>query len=164
MASINKVILVGNLGADPEARELGENSILTNMSLATTRRYKNRDGEYVDETEWHRVVFFGRTAEVARDYLKKGSQAYVEGRFRTRRYTDKEGVERFTTEIVGETLQLLDRREQGNGEGFQQAQARAQRQPAQSSQRQPQSQPQQAQQRQSYRGGNVYDLEEDAPF
>ena len=147
MASINKVILVGNLGADPDARELGENSILTNMSLATTRRYKNRDGEYVDETEWHRIVFFGRTAEVARDYLKKGSQAYVEGRLRTRRYTDKEGVERFATEIVGETLQLLDRREKTDGEGFQQAQqARA-----------PRPQAQQSQARQSYRGGNVYD-------
>lgn len=159
MASINKVILVGNLGADPEARELGENSILTNMSLATTRRYKNRDGEYVDETEWHRVVFFGRTAEVARDYLKKGSQAYVEGRLRTRRYSDKEGVERFTTEIVGETLQLLDRREKADGDGFQQAQqARAPRPQA------TRQQAQQAQPRQSFRGGNVYDLQEDAPF
>lgn len=146
MASINKVILIGHLGRDPEARELGENSILTSLSLATTRRYKGRDGEYVDETEWHRVVFFGRTAEVARDYLKKGSQAYVEGRIHTRKYTDKDGTERSVTEIVGETLQLLDRRE-SNGDGFQQAQARSPSHQAQKSQ--PKS---------------VADLEEDSPF
>ncbi len=132
MASINKVILVGNLGRDPETREIGDNSVLTSMSLATTRRYKNRDGENVDETEWHRIVFFGRTAEIARDFLKKGSQAYVEGRLRTRRYQDKDGIERYVTEIVGETLQLLDRRnadQQSVSDGFTSA-PRARTQPA----------------------------------
>ncbi len=111
MASVNKVILVGNLGRDPEKVEFGSNGgVLCNLSLATSRRYNDRNGQQVEETEWHRVVLFGRTAEIAVQYLRKGSQAYIEGRIRTRKYTDKEGIERYSTEIVGETLQLLDRR------------------------------------------------------
>ena len=111
MASVNKVILVGNLGRAPESVNFGtDGGILCNLSLATSRRYKDRTGQQVEETEWHRVVLFGRTAEIAVQYLDKGSQVYIEGRIRTRKYTDKEGVERFATEIVGETMQLLDRR------------------------------------------------------
>lgn len=111
MASINKVILVGNLGRDPEVRYSadGANSV-TVLNLATTRRYRNQAGETINETEWHRVTLFSRLAEIAKEYARKGSLIYVEGRLRTRRYTGKDGIERFTTEIIGETLQLLDRR------------------------------------------------------
>ncbi len=111
MASINKVILIGNLGRDPEVRYSadGANSV-TVLNLATTRRYRNQAGETINETEWHRVTLFSRLAEIAKEYARKGSLIYVEGRLRTRRYTGKDGIERFTTEIIGETLQLLDRR------------------------------------------------------
>lgn len=108
MASVNKVILLGNLGADPDVRYTpdGGTAICT-LSLATSRRYKNRDGQFTEETEWHRVVLFGRTAEIARDYLKKGRSVYVEGRLRTRKWTDQNGNDRWTTEVVCENMQLL---------------------------------------------------------
>lgn len=115
MASINKVILIGNLGRDPEVRTTTSGSIFTTLRLATSRRYKGQDGNYTSETEWHSVILFGRTAEVARDYLKKGSSCYIEGRLRTRKYQDKQGIERWLTEIIGETLQLLGRNESGDG-------------------------------------------------
>ncbi len=108
MASVNKVILIGNLGRDPEIRYTAEGgTAICNIVIATSRRYKNSQGELQEETEWHRIVFFGRQAEVAQQYLHKGSPVYIEGRLRTRRYTDKEGVERYATEIVCETMQLL---------------------------------------------------------
>ena len=112
MASINKVIIIGNLGRDPETRYLTDGSTpVTTLSVATTRRVRAQDGQtFNEETEWHRIVFFGRTAEVAKDYLHKGSSCYVEGRLRTRKYTGKDGIERYATDIIGETLQLLDRR------------------------------------------------------
>ncbi len=116
MASVNKVIIVGNLGRDPEIREF-QNGLIANLAIATSRRYNSKDGTPVTETEWHRVTFFGRTAEICRDYLKKGSQAYVEGRLRTRKYQAQDGTDRYTTEIVGETLQLLDRRGDARPEG-----------------------------------------------
>lgn len=106
MASVNKVILVGNLGKDPDVRDANE-VVIANLSLATTRRYRRGD-ETVDETEWHRVVFFGRLGEIAQQYLRKGSSIYVEGRLRTRKY-EKDGVEHYTTEIIGEQLQMLNR-------------------------------------------------------
>jgi single-strand DNA-binding protein len=110
MASVNKVILLGNLGRDPETRFATEGgSQITSLSLATSRNYKNMKGERVEETEWHRVVFFGRQAEIASQYLRKGSSVYVEGRLRTRKY-EKDGVTHWTTEIIGETLQLLGSR------------------------------------------------------
>jgi single-strand DNA-binding protein len=111
MASINKVILIGNLGKDPEVRYTPDNSAITNITLATTYTWKDRQtGDKKEETEWHRVAFFGRLAEVAGEYLKKGSPVYVEGRLRTRTWQDKEGKDRYTTEIVAETMQMLGSR------------------------------------------------------
>lgn len=108
MASVNKVILVGNLGADPETRYLPSGDAVTNVRLATTDRFKDKaSGDMKEMTEWHRVAFFGRLAEVAGEYLKKGSSVYVEGRIRTRKWTDQSGQERYSTEIVGEQMQML---------------------------------------------------------
>ncbi|HEX5613442.1 MAG TPA: single-stranded DNA-binding protein [Burkholderiales bacterium] len=111
MASVNKVILVGNLGADPETRYQPSGDAITNIRVATTDRWKDKaSGEMKEATEWHRVAFFGRLAEVAGEYLKKGSQVYIEGRIRTRKYQDKEGVERYSTEIIGDRMQMLGSR------------------------------------------------------
>lgn len=108
---INKVILVGNLGRDPEEHTASSGNIVTQLSLATSRRVKQTDGSYGDEVEWHRVVCFGKTAEIARDYLSKGRQIYVEGRLRTRKYADKQGVERWVTEVICEQLKMLGRKD-----------------------------------------------------
>ena len=117
MASINKVILVGNLGRDPETRYMPEGGAVTNVSIATTDTWKDKtSGEKKEATEWHRVVFFNRLAEIAGEYLKKGSQVYVEGRLRTRKWQDKEGLDKYTTEIVCDTMQMLGGR-QGMGGG-----------------------------------------------
>src|SRR5207248_4086167 len=116
MASVNKVIIVGNLGADPETRYTPSGDAVTNIRLATTDRWKDKaSGEMKEATEWHRIAFFGRLAEVAGEYLKKGSQVYVEGRLRTRKWQDKEGQDRYTTEIVADTMQMLGSRA-GSGE------------------------------------------------
>jgi single-strand DNA-binding protein len=118
MASVNKVILVGNLGRDPEVRYTPNGSAVCNLGLATTRNWKNKDsGERQEETEWHRVVLFDRLAEIAGEYLKKGRSVYIEGRLRTRKWTDKDGVEKYTTEIYAEQMQLLGGREGGGGGG-----------------------------------------------
>lgn len=108
MASVNKVILVGRLGKDIDLRQTGAGSSIANMTLATDRRYKDGQGNAQTETEWHSVVFFGKTAEIASQYLHKGSSVYIEGRLHTRKYTDKQGIERYATDIIGETLQFLD--------------------------------------------------------
>lgn len=114
MASVNKVILIGNLGRDPEVRYSASGAAIANLNLATTRRWKDRDtNEWKDETEWHRVALFGRLAEVAGEYLKKGSSVYIEGRLQTRKWQDKEGQDRYTTEIVGEIMQMLGGRDSG---------------------------------------------------
>lgn len=116
MASVNKVILVGNLGADPETRYLPSGDPVTNLRLATTDTWKDKtSGEKKEATEWHRVVLFRRLAEVAGQYLKKGSQVYIEGRIRTRKWQDKDGQERYTTEIEAEEMKMLGSR-QGQGE------------------------------------------------
>lgn len=115
MASVNKVILVGNLGRDPEMRYLPSGEAVANLAIATTDKFKNKQGEMVEQTEWHRVSFFGRTAEVCGQYLKKGSQVYVEGSVRTRKYTDKEGVEKYATEIRGDRMQMLGSKGGGGG-------------------------------------------------
>src|SRR2546427_8056080 len=115
MASVNKVIIVGNLGADPETRYTPSGDAVTNIRVATTDRWKDKaSGEMKEATEWHRIAFFGRLAEVAGEYLKKGSQVYVEGSLRTRKWQDKEGKERTTTEIVADRMQMLGSR-QGAG-------------------------------------------------
>jgi len=117
MASINKVILIGNLGRDPEVRYAPSGSAICNITLATSRNWKNKDtGERQEDTEWHRVVFFDRLAEIAGEYLKKGRPVYVEGHLKTRKWTDKEGVEKYTTEIIADQMQLLGGRE-GMGGG-----------------------------------------------
>ena len=114
MASVNKVILIGNLGRDPEVRYTPNGSAVCNVSLATTRNWKSKDsGERQEETEWHRVVFFDRLVEIAGEYLKKGRPVYVEGRLKTRKWTDKDGVEKYTTEIFADQMQLLGGREEG---------------------------------------------------
>src|SRR5262245_39339093 len=126
MASINKVILIGNLGRDPEVRYMPEGGAVTNISIATTDTWKDKSGEKQERTEWHRVAFFGRLAEIAGEYLKKGSQVYVEGRLQTRKWQDKEGQERYTTEIVASEMRMLGRREGAGGEPM----ARESREPA----------------------------------
>lgn len=111
MASINKVILVGNLGADPEVRYTASGDPVCTLSVATSEKFKNRDGELQTTTEWHKVVLFRRLAEIAKQYLRKGSSAYFEGQLKTRKWTDKNGLERYTTEIDVNELQLLDRQD-----------------------------------------------------
>ena len=108
---INKVIVVGNLGADPDSRSMPNGNAVTNISVATSESWNDKEtGEKQEKTEWHRVVFFGRLAEIASDYLKKGSQVYVEGKLQTRKWEDKEGNERWTTEIVANQMQMLGER------------------------------------------------------
>ncbi|MDO9636721.1 MAG: single-stranded DNA-binding protein [Thiobacillus sp.] len=115
MASVNKVILIGNLGRDPEMRYMPSGEAIANLAIATSRKYKNKAGEMVEETEWHRVTFFGKLAEIAGQYLKKGRSVYVEGRIKTDKYTDKEGVEKYATEIRGDRMQMLGSKGGGGG-------------------------------------------------
>ena len=114
MASVNKVILIGNLGRDPETRYMPDGGAITNISVATTEAWKDKNGEKQEKTEWHRVAFFGKLAEIAGEYLKKGSQVYVEGRLQTRKWQDKDGADKYTTEIVANAMQMLGSR-QGMG-------------------------------------------------
>ena len=112
MASVNKVILVGNLGKDPETRYTPDGAAITNITVATTDTWKDKaSGEKKEATEWHRVAFFGRLAEIAGQYLKKGRSVYIEGRIRTRKWQDKEGQDRYTTEIIADQMQMLGSRE-----------------------------------------------------
>jgi len=113
MASINKVILIGNLGADPETRYTASNDAVTNIRIATTETWKDKSGEKQERTEWHTVVFFGKLAEIAGEYLKKGRQVYVEGSLRTRKWQDKSGNDRYTTEIVASDMKMLGSRTGG---------------------------------------------------
>ncbi len=115
MASVNKVILIGNLGADPEVRYMPSGEAVANLRIATTDKYKDRNGDMQEATEWHRVSFFGRTAEVCGEYLKKGSAVYVEGSIRTRKWQDQSGQDRYTTEIRGDRMQMLGGRGGGSG-------------------------------------------------
>lgn len=118
MASVNKVILVGNLGRDPETRYSADGSAITNISIATTDKYKDKNtGETKETTEWHRVVFFGKLAEIAGEYLKKGRPVYVEGKLRTRKWTNKEGQDQYTTEIVADSMQMLGGRDSAGSSG-----------------------------------------------
>ncbi|MBC6959032.1 MAG: single-stranded DNA-binding protein [Lautropia sp.] len=117
MASVNKVILIGNLGRDPETRYAPSGSAICNVRIATTRNWKDKaSGEKREETEWHSVVFYDRLAEIAGEYLKKGRPVYVEGRLKTRKWQDKEGQDRYTTEIIATEMQLLGSRDGGGGD------------------------------------------------
>lgn len=143
MASINKVIIVGNLGRDPENRYLPSGEQVTSIAVATTDRWRDKtSGEQKEQTEWHRISFFGKLAEIAGQYLKKGSQVYIEGRLRTRKYTDKEGIERFATEIIADTMQML-----GTRQGEQQT-----------------SRPEQNSQLRQQRSASLSDMDDDIPF
>lgn len=118
MASVNKVIIVGNLGRDPEVRYSADGAAICNVSVATTSQWKDKaSGDRREETEWHRVVFYGRLAEIAGEYLKKGRSIYLEGRLKTRKWTDKDNIERFTTEIVADQMQMLGGRDDAAGGG-----------------------------------------------
>ena len=160
MASVNKVILVGNLGRDPEVRYSPDGAAICNISLATTAVWRDRaTGERREETEWHRVVFFNRLAEIAGEYLKKGRSVYVEGRLRTRKWQDKEtGADRYSTEIVADQMQMLGGRDSDasmGGDDFNQA-PRQQSRPAQ-------QQPRPAAP-QAPAAANLMDMDDDIPF
>lgn len=168
MASVNKVILVGNLGADPETRYLPSGDAVANIRLATTDRYKDKaSGEMKEQTEWHRVSFFGRLAEIVNEYLKKGSSVYIEGRIRTRKWTDQAGQERYSTEIVADQMQMLGGRPAGDrssNDGFEsQRPARQDRtqQPRSSNPAPANREPQTT----SFGGGGGFaDMDDDIPF
>ncbi|MBA3756564.1 MAG: single-stranded DNA-binding protein [Nitrosomonas sp.] len=110
MASVNKVILIGNLGKDPETRYMSNGEAVTNITLATTDTWKDKNGEKQEKTEWHRVTFYRKLAEIAGEYLKKGRSVYIEGRLETRKWTDKAGVERYTTDIIASDMKMLGNR------------------------------------------------------
>ena len=115
---VNKVILVGNLGKDPETRYMPSGSAVTNLTLATSESWKDKQtGDQQERTEWHKIAMFGRLAEIAAEYLRKGSQIYVEGKLRTRKWQDKEGKDRYTTEIVADEMQMLGSKGGGAGAG-----------------------------------------------
>jgi len=115
MASVNKVILIGNLGKDPETRYMSNGEAVTNITLATTDTWKDKNGEKQEKTEWHRVTFYRKLAEIAGEYLKKGRSVYIEGSLATRKWTDKQGVERYTTEIIASDMKMLGNRGAGTG-------------------------------------------------
>jgi single-strand DNA-binding protein len=119
MASVNKVIIVGNLGRDPEIRYMPSGDAIANIAVATSYKSKDKNtGEQKELTEWHRISFFGRLAEIVGQYLKKGSSVYVEGRLQTRKYTDKDGVEKYATDIIAETMQMLGGRQGMGGDNM----------------------------------------------
>ncbi len=164
MASVNKVILVGNLGRDPEVRYTPEGSAICNVSIATTSNWKDKaTGERREETEWHRVVFYNRLAEIAGEYLRKGRPVYVEGRLKTRKWQNKEGVDQYTTEIVADQMQMLGGRgemgDAGGGGGFDNpgAGAGAPSRPARAPQAQRPAAP-------AAGGANLADMDDDIPF
>jgi len=107
MASLNKVLIIGNLGKDPEERFFGDGTPVTNLSVACTEKYKDKQGEQKEITEWVNVVFFGKLAEIAGKYLSKGSSVYVEGKMKTEKYTDKNGIEKYATKVIGSSMQIL---------------------------------------------------------
>jgi len=160
MASVNKVIIVGNLGRDPEIRYMPSGDAIANIAVATSFKSKDRNtGEQKELTEWHRISFFGRLAEIVGQYLKKGSSVYVEGRLQTRKYTDKDGIERYSTDIIAENMQMLGGRQgmggdAGMDDGGYESQRPAARQapPAPAARPQPKPAP------------NFSDMDDDIPF
>ena len=154
MASVNRVILIGNLGADPETRYTASGDAVCNIRLATTDSWKDKaSGEKRDMTEWHRVVFYRKPAEIAGQYLKKGSQVYLEGRIRTRKWQDKDGNDRYTTEIRADEMKMLGARQDGDAGQSQQSGARGNSAPPQSA-TPPRNPP----------GGGFGDFDNDIPF
>ena len=171
MASVNKVILVGNLGRDPEVRYSPDGAAICNVSIATTSQWKDRNsGERREETEWHRVVMYNRLAEIAGEYLRKGRPVYIEGRLKTRKWTDKENIERYTTEIVADQMQMLGGREgggEGGGYGGGNSGGFGDREPAQMPRQQaprPAPAPRPAAPAVSSGAANLADMDDDIPF
>lgn len=166
---VNKVILIGNLGNDPEQKSMPNGNAVTNVSVATAESWKDKQtGQQQERTEWHRVVFFNRLAEIAGQYLSKGSKVYIEGSLRTRKWQDANGQDRYSTEIVGSEMQMLDSRGgMQDGGGNNQQSAPQQRAPQQAAPQQsaPQQAPQQqAPQPQAAPAGNFDDFDDDIPF
>ena len=158
MASVNKVILVGNLGKDPEVRYAPSGDAFANVTIATTRTWKDKNsGEKKEETEWHRIVFNGRLAEIAGEYLKKGRSIYVEGRLRTRKWQDKDGTDKYTTEIIADQMQMLGSREGMGGGGMDEGGGGGGGRPASA----PRSAPAAAAKKPA---GNFDDMDDDIPF
>jgi single-strand DNA-binding protein len=150
MASVNKLIIVGNLGADPEVRYLPSGDAVANLRVATTEKWKDKaSGEVKEHTEWHRCNLFGRLAQVAAEYLKKGSSVYIEGRIRTRKWTDQAGVDKYSVEVQVDQLQMLGGRSEGGA--------------APQQQRQQQAKPQQ-QHAKAPSGGGFDEMDDDIPF
>lgn len=143
MASVNKAIIVGHLGKDPEMRYLPNGDAVANFSIATSEQWKDKEGNKQEATEWHRISFFGKTAEVCGQYLKKGSLVYIEGSIRTRKWVDKEGQDRYTTEIRGDRMQMLGGKPEGGSQDTAQAPRAAKPAPA---------------------SGSFDDFEDDIPF
>lgn len=183
MASVNKVIIVGNLGADPEVRYLPSGDAVANLRVATTDRYKDKaTNDFKEVTEWHRISFFGRLAEIANEYLKKGSAIYVEGKLRTRKWQGQDGQDRYSTEIVGDHLQMLggrnggSRGDGGDQGGYNEFEQGTRRSASPSDSRQPSGQPRanaaalpqrsaSAATQQSYGGGGGFaEVDDDIPF
>ncbi len=161
---LNKVMLIGNLGADPEVRYMPSGGAVTTIRLATTRRWKDRQsGERREETEWHRVVFFSRLAEVAGEYLRKGSQVYIEGRIQTRKWQGQDGQDRYTTEIVANQMQILGSRSGGTADFSSGQQGSYSTQPSQQ-QSQPQQSRQQAPEQEAPPPPVNDDFDDDIPF
>lgn len=176
---INKVILIGNLGRDPELRYLPDGRGVCNLNMATSESWKDREtGQPVERTEWHRVVMFGKLAEIASQYLRKGSHAYIEGKLKTRKWQDQEGKDRYTTEIVADQLQMLDSRQDGASGDYQQnasrqksyqpqqqaSQQASQQAPQQAPQNQQQAPQQTPQNQQQPAPAGFDDFDDDIPF
>jgi single-strand DNA-binding protein len=161
MASVNKVILVGNLGRDPEVRYSPDGGAICNVSIATTSSWKDKaTGERREETEWHRVVFYNRLAEVVGEYMKKGRPLYIEGRLKTRKWQNKEGVDQYTTEVVADQMQMLGGRDGGDG-GSMGGGGGGERESAPRPARAPQAQRPAAP---AASGANLTDMDDDIPF
>jgi len=173
MASLNKVIIIGNLGRDPETKYMPSGDAMTTIAVATTEKWTDKQtGEKKEATEWHRITFFGKLAEIAGKYLTKGAQVYIEGSLRTRKYTDKDGVEKFATDIRADEMKMLGSAPQQQGNAQQQQQPRQQQQQPNNQPRQQQgnySQPQgnqgqQPRQQQQRPAPNFSDMDDDIPF
>lgn len=167
MASVNKVILVGNLGRDPEVRYSPDGGAICNVSIATTSNWKDKtSGEKREETEWHRVVFYNRLAEIAGEYLKKGRPVYVEGRLKTRKWQNKEGVDQYTTEVVADQMQMLGGRDGGDGGSMGGGGDRGDRGESQGAPRPAAARAPQAQRpaAPAAGGANLADMDDDIPF
>lgn len=156
MASVNKVILIGNIGKDPEVRYMPSGDAMVNLTLATTDNWKDKNGEKQERTEWHRVAIFGKLAEIAGEYLKKGSQVYFEGSLKTRKWTNKEGQDQYTTEVIADKMQMLGGR--GGSASMDSGSGQSESRPSR-----PSAPAQNASQPKS--GGNSFDdLDDDIPF